>query len=94
MEHELKGTDGVLGLRRSSSGGRRSEARIGAVLRDSPGAADRKGVSGQEDEVDRAGVVAGQDREDELMGTGDGGLKSSGLGRRRSGGRGSNTETS
>jgi hypothetical protein len=53
-----------------------------------------KGISGEEDQVDRAGVVDGQDGEDELRGTGDGGLKSGGPGRWSSGGRGSKTETS
>jgi hypothetical protein len=111
MEHELTGTNGVLGSRRSSSGGRRS----GRVCRsggrgpeqqglstdgDSSGAADREdnadgaGISDEEDKEDGAGVARRQNGEDELCGTGDGGLKSSGLGRWRSGGQGSKTETS
>ena len=100
-EHELKGTDGVLGSRRicrsrghgPGQGGLRADG-------DSSSAADREdnadgaGISGDKDEVDGPGVVDGQDGEDELGGTGDGGLKSGGLGRWSSGGRGSKMEAS
>ena len=64
MEHEFKGTDGILESRRicrsrgrgPGQGGLRADGdSSGAVDRE--GNADGAGISGEEDEVDRAGVA-------------------------------------